>query len=244
MSLIQVITEQFIQRPSLQSDSASQRGAVAQTGLCIQHTVTKELMTRVTSLGLKILSVVSPEQVSLSPASAHLFQGCHRTMRGAPITRPPCCSGAGTPEAPGTPQRDGWTHKEGPGPRLYLPGGTRTRVSATEDTAPGPELRNTPSRGLDSELGLHRAPVGGTQGLELLPFVSPVGVGLALDAAAATKLHLQRLSKPLPWQSGHPTPWIPGPARSDLGPHVLGLECILPGGDQEDCPNTQPDSGQ
>ena len=155
-------------------------------------------MTRVTSLGLKILSVVSPEQVSLSPASAHLFQGCHRTMRGAPITRPPCCSGAGTPEAPGTPQRDGWTHKEGPGPRLYLPGGTRTRVSATEDTAPGPELRNTPSRGLDSELGLHRAPVGGTQGLELLPFVSPVGVGLALDAAAATKLHLQRLSKPLP----------------------------------------------
>lgn len=78
MSLIQVMTEQFIQRPSLQSDSAAQRGAVAQTGLCIQHTVTKELMTRVTSLGLKV-----PEQVSLSPASAHLLQGCHRTLRGA-----------------------------------------------------------------------------------------------------------------------------------------------------------------
>ena len=88
MSLIQVITEQFIQRPSLQSDSASRGGgggAVAQIGLCIQHAVTKEPMTRVTSLGLKTLSVISPEQVSLSLVSAHLFQGCHRaTLAQAP----------------------------------------------------------------------------------------------------------------------------------------------------------------
>ena len=91
---------------------------------------------------------------------------------------------------------------------------------------------------------LQRAPVGGTQGLELLPFLSPAGVGLALEAAAATELHPQRLSKPLPWQSGQPTPWIPGPTRPNLGPRVLNLEYTLPGCDQEDRPNTQPDLGQ
>ena len=73
---------------------------------------------------------------------------------------------------------------------------------------------------------------------KLLPQQSYTPRGLADPFPA------ERLSKPLPWQSGQPTPWIPGPARPDLGPSVLNLECTLPGGDQKDCPNIQPDFGQ
>lgn len=127
MLLIQVITEQFIQRPSLQSDSASQRGAVAQTGLCVQHAVTKELMTRVTSLGLKTLSG-KPFPSVCSPAPG-LSQDRERgTCHTATVLR--------APQKP----------LEPPEGRLDTQGGPRTQTLLArrhQDTCPGNRRHST-----------------------------------------------------------------------------------------------------
>lgn len=87
MSLIQVIPEQFIQRPSLQSAS---RGGGGGEGCGSDRAVHPACCHQGADdqghfFGVKNPVSDLPEQVSLSLVSAHLFQGCHRaTLAQAP----------------------------------------------------------------------------------------------------------------------------------------------------------------